>query len=280
MPLLYSDLARSFAGFKPKTIALSRSIDDLEQEIAGPEDSEENSGQETPADHEAARQRARLREELTQQITEELMRQTESERRTVIQMAEAQADDIRQEAREEGRGSGYAEGLRQGMEEGRRKAFDEAQEECEAMLDQARLVKVRAKTVLEAAHERSLSRADRKRSEIIDLSIAIAEKIICAELNAARELMIGMAEEACQEFKKRKHIIMNVHPVNTELFEASVSAFSQICPNAEFVILPDEGIEENGCVIESDTTVLDAQVTVQLENIRRALKGLEDGGDE
>jgi flagellar assembly protein FliH len=281
MPLLYSDLTRSFAQMSPRRISLPKDLSDLEQELE-PEILEEDGegGEGAAITPEEARQRAKLRMELTQQISEDLMRQTEDERKTVIALAEAQADDIRREAREEGQNSGYAEGTRRGIEEGRQKAFAEAQEECDAMLEQARLVKKQAKSVLEAAHEKSLSRADRKRNEIIELSIAIAEKIIHAELNATRELILGIAEEACQEFKKRKHIIMNVNPVNVELFEASVSAFSKICPNAEFVVLPDEGIEENGCVIESDTTVLDAQITVQLENVKKALKGLEDGGDE
>ncbi len=283
MPLLYNTIPQAGHKAEVKKIELSRPLEELEEALILEGMSKTNalqSQENTAKAKKEAQMEERLRRELEITIKDEVMIKTRSERDDILRNAKIDAEVQVENGFAQGYDQGYEEGFQKGSQEGREKAVFDAQEEAKKIHNEAELIREQAKNLLIAAHENSLARADKNRQEIIDLSVSIASKIIQTELTLNSDIMINIVEQACKEFKRKKQVVINVNPDQAEQLEASLSTLSKICPNAELLVLRDEAIEAFGCIIESDTTILDGQITTQLENVKNILIRIAGESDE
>lgn len=171
----------------------------------------------------------------------------------------------------------YDEAYKQGYEEGQAEGYNQGQEEGQKQAD---ITRKQAKFVLQNAQKMSQDSIDKHEIEIIDLAIHIARKVLLKTISDQDEHLLFIAQDACSELKNKSQIIIRVHPVNSTLFISQVEVFKEICPNTVFSVLEDEGIDETGCVLETDTQVINTQITSQLENIKEALLEMVKKNDQ
>lgn len=150
---------------------------------------------------------------------------------------------------------GYAQGERAGLEAGAKRA--------EAMLRRL------AQTLEELSGLRDAMVRQTER-ELVELSIAIARRVLHREVTVDPELTAALAHIALERLGGPMPATVRLHPDDY----SSVTA-GQVAPfsGRQVEILPDPGVARGGCVVESAFGVINASVDAQLDEIARSVLG-------
>ena len=150
---------------------------------------------------------------------------------------------------------GYAQGERAGLEAGGKRA--------EAMLRRL------AATLEELSGLRDNMVRQTER-ELVQLSIAIARKVLHREVSIDPELTAALAHIALERLGGAAPATVRLHPDDY----ATVTS-GQVAPlsGRQVEVLPDPGVARGGCVVESEFGSINASVDAQLDEIARAVLG-------
>ncbi|MCQ4087187.1 FliH/SctL family protein [Saccharibacillus sp. JS10] len=155
--------------------------------------------------------------------------------------------------------------FREGYEEGKAQAeaelavrMQEASQEAQALIQEA--VQTKSDIIQEAE------------PFLVELSSAIAEKVIDRKLAEDEELTISLIRQTLSRKREQGTITLCVAPsqfslINSAREELAMSIDSQ----AELQILPDSTVKDRGCVIRSNFGSVDARIDTQLTEIKREL---------
>ena len=167
----------------------------------------------------------------------------------ILTQAEEEAARIREEAREQG----YAEG---------RAA---ARREFEDNLDQSAGALRRSIAEIENAHERFLALLE---PQIVDLAYRIARRVLGREARTDRELVVEMARRALTLMTDRARVTIRMHPDDLQAIRNSRAALIESFDGIEHIdLIPDPKVAVGGCLVESETLVVDAGMNAQLNRI-------------
>ncbi len=171
--------------------------------------------------------------------------QARSESEKIINQALAEAEAIKEESREAGHQEGLAE------------ASARVEEALET-LNQA--VKERKKIIKDAE------------SEILRLSLKIAEQIIRSEVSLHRDVSLNIVAEAIARVSDREQIIVKVNREDAEYLKRYKDRLAGILDGVKsFSIIEDASVEPGGCVIETNLGFIDARIGTKLKSIEEAL---------
>lgn len=158
-----------------------------------------------------------------------------------------------------------SEAYEQGHNEGRIKAEEELQKKIEEMM-------LEAQAVLEEAYRVKNEIIQEAEPFLVELSTAIAEKIIEKQLTIESEFMIELIKRNLARKREQGVITLCVSPVHYEFVQA---AREELClaidSQAELKILPDATVNDGGCVIRSSLGSIDARIDTQLVEIKKEL---------
>lgn len=120
---------------------------------------------------------------------------------------------------------------------------------------------------------------ERSREDMLRLVLAIAERVVLAELSSHKEVINRTVQQAIQAAVSAEEFHIKINPADLEqvqehkpLFIASLSGLS----NIEFV--PDPTVTAGGCMLESPMGRVDATIESQLDEIASSLReALEEG---
>lgn len=218
-------------------------------------------------------------------IKEQLLRDAESFAEDRIHEALEQAEQMRDQARseieqwweqrrqedeqhkEEARNAGYQDGYRHGAEEAER----DVREEFERMLNDAR-------SVLEQAYDTKQKMIMEAEPFLLELSCAIAEKIVDRQLTLERSWVIDQIRTLLARRQDLGKITLCVSPADFEFVLSSREELSlAIDSQAELQIVPDASVEDRGCVIRSAFGSIDARIDTQLTEIKKELHHVAQG---
>ncbi|GGN90463.1 FliH/SctL family protein [Saccharibacillus kuerlensis] len=158
-----------------------------------------------------------------------------------------------------------SQGFREGYEEGKIQAeaeilirMQQAAEESQALIQEA--VRTKEEIIQEAE------------PFLVELSSAIAEKVIDRKLGDDEELTLSLIRKTLLRKREQGTIALCVAPsqfslINSAREELAMSIDSQ----AELQILPDATVQDRGCVIRSNFGSVDARIDTQLAEIKREL---------
>lgn len=150
---------------------------------------------------------------------------------------------------------GYAQGERAGLEAGGQRA--------EAMLRRL------AKTVEEIGTLRD-EMVRRTERELVELSLAIARRVLHREVSVDPELASALAHVALERIGPSSTAIIRLHPDDYSI----VTGHQADLWNGRSVkVLPDPKVARGGCLVESDFGTIDASVDAQLKEVARAMLG-------
>lgn len=216
-------------------------------------------------------QEKRARQEELRKILEQMQADAEKQAQEIIAKAGQKAEEIMQQAEqdavikaEEAENlknqsieNGYAEGFQKGYDEGLAQAKQE-------IIDRVWGIDTLASSCFSVKKE-IINSAEQ---EMLELSTAIAEKIIRHELKVKPELMQGIIKGAIKQLKDREEIKIIVNPSLTQNIYESVEELKEELKGLKSVkILEDRTIPRDGAIVESPESRIDARIETQLREI-------------
>lgn len=194
----------------------------------------------------------------------EIIHKANEEYAVIIKNAEEQVDKLLKGAQEEiekikelanktGFDKGYSEGQSKIMED---------------LHNKIKSVEILANSALEIKKEIILS----SERDILDLTIAIAERIIREKLNISPEILLNIIKSALNQVKDKEEIKILVNPSITKyLYEHSEDLKNSIKGIKNIKIIEDRTIRPDGALIESMESKIDARLETQIEEITKQL---------
>ena len=165
---------------------------------------------------------------------------------------------------EEARQAGFQEGFGQGSTEGEaaiHQQYADMLNESRSVLEQAYLLKTR---IIQEAEP-----------FLIELSSAIAEKIVGHQLMINPEWVIEMTKTVLARRRDKGVVTLCVSPKQfAYIQDARDELLLSIDSQAELQILPDTTVSANGCVVRTAFGSIDARIDTQMKEIKAALQQL------
>ncbi|HET6976016.1 MAG TPA: type III secretion system stator protein SctL [Pyrinomonadaceae bacterium] len=124
--------------------------------------------------------------------------------------------------------------------------------------------------LLEAREEREQALTGVER-DVLRLAVKIAEKILGRELARDKKAVADIVATALRQARRNEMITLRVNPTDLPVVEQHRQRFEHLGRNQFLDIVPDPAVATGGCVIESESGAIDAQLATQLRVIERAL---------
>ena len=203
---------------------------------------------------------------LAQAQADELIRNAQAQAEHIIeeakQAAEAEVARIHQQASEEGYNQGYVEGQRKGEEEASAATRKAAQESVEAV----------QRFLMQANHMRD-EKIDKLNGELLDVAVAVAEKVIHVSLKSSEEIIKRMIIAATEKLKRREWVQIYVADCDVKgVAQSDPSLSAALSSLSDHIkIVPMRDAETGTCIVEMPDEIIDASASTQLENIRSVI---------
>jgi type III secretion protein L len=111
-------------------------------------------------------------------------------------------------------------------------------------------------------------------SQIRQLSLAIAKKIIGKELQLNPQAIVEMAKKHLQSIRQRREVYLRVSPSDLENLKAQKrELIDQLGRAKEIELRADEALSPGSMFIETEAGTIDARLETQLAVIERVLMG-------
>lgn len=193
-----------------------------------------------------------------EKLREELLRKIEKEAREKAEIEIKKAID---EASQEG----YRDGLKKGYQRG----IEEAKAVCDEM-------KKSALSLIDQAKEEVNQYYIDNKNNLIRLAGDMAENIVNATIDLSSENILMLIRPIINFNERNELIVISCNPDNYEFLKNSKQQLELAAPNARFVLLSDNNLERNGCIIENENQVIDLQIRKQINAILDDISNMED----
>ncbi len=195
-----------------------------------------------------------------------ILNQAREEARQLLDQARTQAIAEQEEIRAGARDEGYREGYAQGTA----KAMDDAIRDREATA--ARLEKD-VQAFLEKA---SLAREEmilQSQDELVELCLAVAEKVVRVSLKSSSEVIVKMIQTATERMKRQEWVHIYISGCDArQLAKISPALTGTLGALSQHIKVVPMGDDEGGtCIVETPEEIVDASVSTQMSHIRDVL---------
>ena len=215
---------------------------------------------ERPKEPEGPVQYAQLQAELILNQAREEARQILEEAR---ERALAEQEEIRAGARDEGYRDGYAQGTAKAMQDAvrdREATAARLEREVRIFLEKASLA--REELILQS------------REELVELCLAVAEKVVRVSLKSSSEVIVRMIQTATERMKRQEwvHIYLSGCDVRqlSKISPALTTSLGALSQHIKIVPMGDG--EDGTCIVETPEEIVDASVSTQISNIRDVIR--------
>jgi type III secretion protein L len=113
--------------------------------------------------------------------------------------------------------------------------------------------------------------------ELLRLSVKIAEKIIGRELKRDDATLADIIASALRNVQQQEMLVVRVNPADAPLAQAHRERLDPTSRALRLDLVPDPRVARGGCVIESATLTVNAQLDVQLRILESALLARTSG---
>jgi flagellar assembly protein FliH len=127
------------------------------------------------------------------------------------------------------------------------------------------------RSALAATEREGRETAERRRRELLQLSLVIARQVVMAELKTRPELIECVVVRLMEEAGERGVSALRLNPQDAALLKGSPAGAA--LEKSGIVLRAHDDIEPGGCVAETRFGLLDARVSTRLEELAAALTG-------
>lgn len=222
----------------------------------------------SPEDLAAEATRKRMLED-AKEFAEEQVRAASEEAEQLIAEAKMQIENWWDERRQQDEHlieAVKSEGYSQGFEEGKAQAEIMLQSKIEEMMNEAT-------SVLQQAYTEKGRIIQEAEPFLVDLSCAIAEKVIDKQLDLEPEYTIELIKKSLSRKREQGVLTLCVAPSYFAFVQAAREELNLVIDSqAELQIIPDATVRDRGCVIRSSFGSVDARIDTQLTEIKKELQ--------
>ena len=159
----------------------------------------------------------------------------------------------------------YEKGLSDGIRKGRELEKNKTLQTLQAMSVIVKEMSALKKNTLENLE-----------GEIVQLSLAVAEKVIHIEATTNREVIRGVLKEAIKNIGDRENMKIRVHPQDFQFMIEIKNDFLQSFDGIRnMTFAEDESIQRGGAIIETVCGEVDARLDQQYNEMKAAMTGIE-----
>jgi len=121
--------------------------------------------------------------------------------------------------------------------------------------------------------------------DIIELTIAIAEKLVCNELKTNNDLIVDVIKEAIRTAKSENKVILRANSNDCAILERNADELIELTrlvnynPNISLIIESDENLNQGDCVVITDTNIFDMTYKSRLDSIIEAINSYQSKAD-
>ena len=182
-----------------------------------------------------------------------IIEKAKAEAAQIVAEANAQHDKIVSEAR--------SEGFEQGSQEGYQKGSAEVERLIERM-----------HKILEAVMQRREEILQDTESQIVELVILMARKVIKILSENQKNVIMANTVAALRKVKTRGEVTLRVNIEDVKLTTAHADEFIQHVENVQGItVQEDSSVEKGGCIVETDFGAIDARISSQLTELENKI---------
>jgi len=203
------------------------------------------------------------RADLSEFMDEDMPPELKQKAQQLIEAAKAQANEIAAMAQVE------AENIKAvAAEEGYREGIDGADEKFAENIERE-IGHVKELMTRLYAYEREL--LEEMQESVMALAIDVAEKIINIQLKKDDIVFVGIVKEAISRLKKDERFALRVSRSEYDRFFKEGGAWlKDEAGCGEFDVIVDPEMRTGGCIVESDSKIIDAGVNLQIKKVKAA----------
>jgi len=166
---------------------------------------------------------------------------------------------------------GFIDGEKQGVADGERVGFDSVVSKVETLMKSFQEALLQIKNVRNEIYHRI-------EKEVVELSLAIAKKVICQEIKTDREVVVCVAREALNKVEDTGNIKIKMSPDDLNFINETKYQISNLIEHIDNVTVEaEDSIPNGGCIIETEFGDIDARIEKQLQAIEESfLSGIEN----
>ncbi len=182
-----------------------------------------------------------------------IIEKAKSEAAQIVAEANAQHDKIVSEARNEG------------FEQGSKEGFEKGSAEVDRLID-------RMHKILEAVMQRREEILQDTESQIVELVILMARKVIKILSENQKNVIMANTVAALRKVKTRGSVTLRVNIEDVKLTTAHADEFIQHVENVQGItVQEDSSVEKGGCIVETDFGAIDARISSQLTELENKI---------
>lgn len=156
----------------------------------------------------------------------------------------------------------YAEGLRRGMAAGEEKFNEKVGEAAQVLHNASQALQEARQAFLASVEPQVVALAGTITRRILEREAKISEDVVTTVTRAALELLLD-----------QEHLSLRVNPADLEVIRARRITLLEEFENIKRLdIVPDDQIELGGCIAESHRLHVDAQLSLQVEQVMGQLE--------
>lgn len=164
---------------------------------------------------------------------------------------------------------GFEAGERAGMEAGLEKGYGEA----------ANLIKT-ASILVEQLEGLRQEIIEKSKKEMLKLSLAVARKIVHAEITVNKEVIVAILKAAVKNLAVKDSIRVRLHPRDAEYISGEkLDLLASMGGVKDMTIEEDPSVPAGGCFVEAGLAEVDARVDQQMDEVINGLMKGPEGNE-
>ena len=180
----------------------------------------------------------------------------EAKAEAILKDAQTQKAELLEQAKEEGRTRGY--------DEGKAKA-DAEEQEMQRHLQQLE----------ESLNTDYRNKLQHMEQQVVEVVVHVFEKVFHIQFDDKTEILLSLVSDAIMGIEGSKDFRIRVAEVNFEFMENHRHELEErVGEDISLEMIADPMLEENQCMIETDSGIFNCSLGVQLENLIKDLKSL------
>ncbi len=167
----------------------------------------------------------------------------------------------------------YQKGFAEGLREGENTGFEQGTQKIEPLVSSIRDALIQLGRIREETYQHI-------EKEVVELALAIAQKVICREITTDKETVLCVAKEALAKVDDPGKIKIKMSPSDLQFINETRYQLSNLVSDIDNVTFEaEESIQSGGCVIETDLGEIDARIERQLQAVEESFRNAMERAD-
>ena len=141
---------------------------------------------------------------------------------------------------------GFADGKAQGTNDGEHTGFERGTQKIEPLISSIKKALIQLNEIREETYQQI-------EKEVVELALAIAQKVICREVSTDKETVVYVAKKALAKVDDPGRIKIKMNPSDLQFINQTKYHLSNLTADVNHVAFEaEESIQSGGCIIETE----------------------------